>query len=109
MAVAALRSAGHEGKAYPLTGPEALSVTDQVAIIGQVLGRGVPFIEQSEAEARADMLDRGMPAQVVESLLAGQRAGLRVEPVVHGTVAQVTGRPASTYRDWVAAHARGFR
>jgi (4-alkanoyl-5-oxo-2,5-dihydrofuran-3-yl)methyl phosphate reductase len=93
VAVAALTEPGHQGKAYPLTGPEALSVAGQVAVIGEVLGREVIFIEQTEAEASADMLSRGMPAQVVESLLAGQRAGLRVAPVVHDTVERVTGGP----------------
>jgi uncharacterized protein YbjT (DUF2867 family) len=109
VAVAALTEPGHQGKAYPLTGPEALSVAGQVAVIGEVLGREVAFIEQTEAEASADMLSRGMPAQVVESLLAGQRAGLRVAPVVHDTVERVTGRPARRYRDWVTDHAGEFR
>jgi uncharacterized protein YbjT (DUF2867 family) len=109
VAVAVLTSPGHEGKVYPLTGPAALSVAGQVAVIGRVLGREVAFVEQSENEARADLLSRGMPAQVVESLLTGQRAGLAAEPVVYDTVEQVTGRPARTYRDWVTANARAFR
>jgi uncharacterized protein YbjT (DUF2867 family) len=103
VAVSALRSSGHEGKTYPLTGPEPLSITDQVRIIGESLGREIGFAEQSEDEARASMLQR-MPAQVVDALLASQRTAVDAEPPVLGTVAHVTGRPARSFRDWVTEH-----
>lgn len=54
------------------------------------------------------MLRRGMPPQVVESLLASQRSALEDEPLVYDTVERITGRPAFSYRDWTNAHLAAF-
>lgn len=108
VAVAALTSTSHAGQAYPLTGPEALSVIDQVSAISDVLGRDIAFAEQPEQDARQEMLQRGMPAPVVESLLASQRAALSDEPRVFPTVEEVSGRAPFTYRDWVTYNLPAF-
>jgi uncharacterized protein YbjT (DUF2867 family) len=103
VAVTALRSPEHDGKIYPLTGPDPLSITDQIRIIGEALGREIGFAEQSEDEARTSMLER-MPPHIADALLASQRAAADAEPPVLDTVAQVTGRPARSFRDWVTDH-----
>jgi uncharacterized protein YbjT (DUF2867 family) len=41
VAVLALTTDGHEGKAYPVTGPETLSVGEQVAILSDILGKQI--------------------------------------------------------------------
>jgi uncharacterized protein YbjT (DUF2867 family) len=38
VAAAALTSTGHEGKAYDLTGPEALGAAEVLAILSEALG-----------------------------------------------------------------------
>jgi (4-alkanoyl-5-oxo-2,5-dihydrofuran-3-yl)methyl phosphate reductase len=40
-AVAVLTQPGHEGRAYDITGPEAISAADQVRVIGEELGRAL--------------------------------------------------------------------
>ena len=108
VAVAELRSPDRANRVHRLTGPRVLGLTDQVAIIGEVLGREITYVEQSEDEARAELLARGVPAAVAASILAGQRGALTQEQRVYDTVRQVTGRPATPYRDWVTANRKAF-
>jgi uncharacterized protein YbjT (DUF2867 family) len=108
VAVAELRSQDQASRAHRLTGPQVLGLTGQIAIIGEVLGREIAFAEQTEAEARAEMAGRGMPPAVADAILAGQRGALDDEPRVYDTVREVTGRPATPFRDWVTANQAAF-
>jgi (4-alkanoyl-5-oxo-2,5-dihydrofuran-3-yl)methyl phosphate reductase len=104
-----LDEAGHAGRAYTLTGPEALSAVQQTEILGEVLRRPLRFVELTAAEARRRLLTR-YPAPLAEALVASAargRAGAkaRVDP----TVPELLGRPAGGYREWVREHAAAFR
>jgi len=52
VAVAALTKPGHEGKAYDLTGPEALTMAEQVKAISHAIGKPLAFVDVPEAAAR---------------------------------------------------------
>jgi len=106
VAVRALLEAGHDGAGYVLTGPESLSQLEQVATIGDVIGRSLRFEEMSPEEARRELL---APAPVVDMLLNAWAAALGQPALVTSTVAEITGRPAGTFRDWVTDHAEEFR
>lgn len=68
VAAAVLVELGHEGKAYELTGGEALS-NDQVAeILSRQLGNTIRYIDVPESAARDSMLQGGMPAWLVDLL-----------------------------------------
>jgi uncharacterized protein YbjT (DUF2867 family) len=107
VAATALLQPGHQGASYLLTGPEALTVAQQVKVIGSVLGRPIRFEELPPAAARQAML-RFVPAEVVDALFefAAATVGRPVE--VLPTVQQVTGRPARTFAQWVTRHAAAF-
>lgn len=106
VAVAALLGEGHAGRDYVLSGPESLSQAERVKLIAEVLGRDIRFEEQTPDEYRQAMADR--PPQIVEAFLAmlASRSGQAAE--VLPTVAEVTGRPAFTYRQWVEHHRDDF-
>ena len=106
VAVRALLEAGHDGAGYVLTGPESLSQLEQVATIGDVLDRSLRFEEMSPEEARRELL---APAPVVDMLLNAWAAALGQPALVTSTVAEISGRPARTFRDWVTDHAEEFR
>ena len=108
VAVEALTTGGHDGQRHPLTGPAALTQAEQVATIGEVLDRPVRFVEIDRAQARRDLVAAGMPEQFAGDVLAGQAALLDHPEPVLGTVAELTGRPAHSYREWVVAHAAEF-
>ncbi|GAA3517138.1 NAD(P)H-binding protein [Actinocatenispora rupis] len=106
--VHALTEDGHAGTAYPLSGPEWLSQADQVRIIGEVLGRPVRY-EQVSVEEALEVMARNIDARYARGALEIQKKLLDQPPVVLPTVEKVTGRPARTFAEWVAANADAFR
>lgn len=111
VAVAALLDPNqHSGAAYELSGPEALTQLDRVAIIASVIGREVRFEEQSPADARAEMLaNPWMSEQLADSLLDLLAASQHVrDGIVLPGVAEVLGRPPRAFAEWVADHRDAF-
>ena len=110
VAVRALTEGGHEGQGYPMTGPEAMDAAGYAAVLAEVLGRPVAFVDVPAEAARQQMVAGGMPegyADALLDLLAATRAG-RVDGVEPG-VEQVLGRPATAFRDWARRNAPAFR
>jgi uncharacterized protein YbjT (DUF2867 family) len=110
VAVRALTSPGHEGKSYPLTGGEALSMVEQVAILSAAVGKPVLFVPISDDAAREGMLKAGLPPAVVEALVeisGSPRTGRASEPLP--TVEEVLGRKPLTWAEWARENAAAFR
>jgi uncharacterized protein YbjT (DUF2867 family) len=105
VAARALTEEGHAGGDYVLTGPESLSQAEQVSVIGDAIGRRLRFEELSPDEFRRAMADYGPAADM---LLAAWRAALGLPAFVTSTVADITGSPARTFRQWAADHADAF-
>jgi hypothetical protein len=77
-----------------------------VATIGDVIGRSLRFEEISPERARREL---SAPASVVNMLLAAWAGAIGQPAFVTSTVAEITGRPARTFRHWVTDHAVEFR
>lgn len=102
-----LAGSGHAGRTYTLTGPEAISYGDATAILGDVLGRDLEYVPESEDEAWRRLRDTGMPTWRVAALLsiaAYQRAGGPTERTTE-TVERLSGGPATTFRQFAEDHA----
>jgi uncharacterized protein YbjT (DUF2867 family) len=108
VAVRALTEDGHDGAVHHLTGPEQITQIDQVAAIGDAVGRTVRFQDIPPETARAEFF-AGMPASIVDSILRGQAALVDNPEAVTSTVRDVTGTPARTFGRWAADHAGDFR
>ncbi|MEU9477451.1 NAD(P)H-binding protein [Streptomyces sp. NPDC048191] len=110
VAVRALVDAGHAGRMYTLTGPEAISVPGQAAVLAGVLGRPVPARDLSPDETREFLRTAwGFDEDRAEGILAGVafvRAGGNA--VVTDDVPEVLGRPARSFRDWAEDHKEAF-
>jgi uncharacterized protein YbjT (DUF2867 family) len=102
VAVRALLEDGHDGAEPVLTGPQSLSQREQVVTIGEVIGRPLRFEEISPEEARREL---PFPAPAMNMLLNAWAAAIGHPALVTSTVAEITGRPARTFRDWVTDHA----
>jgi uncharacterized protein YbjT (DUF2867 family) len=118
VAVAALLGDGHAGRAYDLTGPETLSVRDQVKAIGAALGEDVHLEEVSREEALARLTAQGGWAAENAPFLLGYEGFSpdteipelsAEEPAPLPTVELLTGRPARSFARWAADHAADFR
>jgi uncharacterized protein YbjT (DUF2867 family) len=118
VAAVALLDDGHAGRAYDLTGPETLTVREQVAAIAAALGEEVRLEEVSPEEA-LELLTRqgGWAAENAPFLLGYEGFSPDTEIPDYGpeelaplpTVEQVTGRPARSFARWAADHAADFR
>jgi uncharacterized protein YbjT (DUF2867 family) len=107
-AVRVLSEDGHAGKEYVLTGPQSLTQYEQIATIGNVIGRELRIEEVSPDEARRVWLT-DMPPSVITKLLDAWAAAIGQPAFVTSTVQEVTGRQARTFLDWVTANASEFR
>jgi uncharacterized protein YbjT (DUF2867 family) len=108
VAVRALCERGHDRAEYVLTGPQSLSQFEQISTIGEVMGCAPRIEEMSPEDTRAAGLP-SMPAFVVEMLLGAWGAAIGQPALVTSKVAEITGAPARTFRDWATDHAAAFR
>ncbi|MBC7131989.1 MAG: SDR family oxidoreductase [Roseovarius sp.] len=109
VAAEALTGPGHAGKAYGLTGPEALGGAEIAEILSDVTGRPVRCVPLAAQDAKAAMMANGMAEEVAAAMVElasiapkGYLAGIET------TVSDVLGRPARRFRDFVAEHRDAF-
>ncbi len=107
VAVRALSEHCHTGAEYVLTGPESLSQFEQLSTICRVAGRSLRVEEITADEARRQWVTF-MPASVVNMLLDAWAAAAGQPAHVTSTVAEITGVPARTFRDWAVDHVAEF-
>ena len=107
VAAAALTEAGHDGRSYRLSGPEALHPEEQVAILGEALRRPLSFEAQPDDEAHEEMSAQ-MPEEYVAAFFAFFRERTVDETTVRPTVQEVLDRPAGTFAAWAHANREGF-
>ena len=107
VAAAAMRG-GYAGRVLDVTGPEALTFPEALAIIGGETGRSIAY-DGSAAGYRAQAARGGRPEEEVEGEVAAfTRLTDHGDVVLTGTVEEVLGRPAVPFADYVrAAAARG--
>jgi uncharacterized protein YbjT (DUF2867 family) len=106
VAVSTLLETRHNSADYVLTGPQSLSQREQVEIIGDVIGRSLRFEEISPEAARQEL---GFPLPAVNMLLNAWAAAIGQPALVTSTVADITGNPARSFRDWVIDHVDEFK
>lgn len=110
VAVKALTTPGHEGKIYELTGPEFLSYAEMMQKMAAAIGKPLKYVDVPEATAREGMLATGLPPAQADSLMsyfAGVKAGKIYPPTP--TVADVLGRPARTFDEWLHDNAAALK
>ncbi|QIS02373.1 NAD(P)H-binding protein [Nocardia brasiliensis] len=106
VAAAVLLSDGHTGRTYELTGPQALTRAERVQQIGTALGRRLTVRKVPREEA-IQIFARSMgdgAEWYVDT--TGSMVGWQPEPT--GTVAELTGSPATTFASWAAANTAAF-
>jgi uncharacterized protein YbjT (DUF2867 family) len=92
---------GHAGKAYDVTGPQALSTAECCDLLGAHLGRPVRYVPVDDETARSAMLGAGLQRWMADALVELYQDYRRSGPdgyaaQVHDTVQAVTGQPSRT-------------
>jgi len=104
--LALLAPAAHAGKIYALTGAEIVTLRDEIAILGRVLGRELICNAISPDAAAAAARAAGRPEAIVQALhylWTSQAAGQAA--IRTSTFAEVTGHPPETFETWAQAFA----
>jgi len=105
--VRALTEDSHDRRDYVLTGPQSLMQYEQIATIGQVIGRALTIEDISRDEARRAW-SAVMPVAVADMLMDAWAAALGQPAYVTSTVQQITGRPARTFVEWTRDNVSAF-
>lgn len=93
VAVKALSEPNHEGKAYTLTGPEALTYDKLANELSKVLGRSISHISLSPSDLKNGMLAEGMPEEIADRMLDLERYYREDQASrITNDIKQVTGR-----------------
>ena len=120
VAAAVITSAGHEGRSYDVTGPEALTLVETAERLSAAVGRRITYQAQTPQEARATRLTsrletfeterkiltgRGLDEYEVEvfvthflQIAAGDLAR------VSDAVPKLTGHPAQSLAEYLQQH-----
>ena len=106
-AVVALTQDGHQGKTYPLTGPQALTRIEQLNCIGTAIGKQLR-LQEIPADVFQKEMEKYMPPPVIKMLLDYWSDTVTVPDVVLPTVEQLTSHKARTLVQWAKDHASDF-
>jgi uncharacterized protein YbjT (DUF2867 family) len=100
----------HDGRAYTLTGPAAISFHDVARALGKALGRAVRYVDIPPAAAKGGMLRRGVPEWLADALIEYAEAhGAGYSDYTTDDVERLTGHPATSYEQFARDFAPRFR
>ena len=87
------------GRKVALTGPQALTNTELVGVIGDVLDRSLRYQEVPPDLVRRRFIDIGFPAEFADAYMALLETTVSTPALVTNEVEKILGRPARTFGD----------
>lgn len=110
IAARVLTGSGHEGKTYPLTGPEALTMTQVAEKLSAATGKTIRYVNVPPEAARQAQLAAGMPPYLADALFelfAERRNGK--EAKVWPDAQALLGRRPTSFDEFARRNAAVFR
>ncbi len=92
------------GRKVALTGPQAFTNTELVAVIGDVLSRPLRYQEVPPDLVRQRFIGLGFSPEFADAYIAFLQATVDKPALVTHEVEKILGRPAETFADAVSAH-----
>ena len=92
------------GQRIPLTGPQAFTNSELVETIGTVLGRPLRYLEVPADVVRQRFIGLGLGAEFADAYTAMLADALDKPALVTREVEKITGRPATSFAQWVSDH-----
>lgn len=68
VAYATAVTGGHASKAYDMTGPQALTMTEICEVLSSVVGRRIRYVDIDPQEKRKRLIDAGIPSRFADDL-----------------------------------------
>ena len=90
------------GQRIPLTGPQSLTNSELVSVIGEVLDRPLQYLEVPVDAVRQRFIGIGFTADFADAYLAMLAETLDKPALVTHDVEKILGRPALTFADFVS-------
>jgi uncharacterized protein YbjT (DUF2867 family) len=110
VAAKVLTDKGHDGKVYTLTGPAVISLDDVAQSLSEVLGKEVQYVNVPLEPTKAAMLHRGVPEWLADALNEYAQAHSEgYSAFTTDDVEQLTGHPATSYREFARDFEQAFR
>lgn len=110
VAVALLTGDEPTGAIYSLTGPEAFSNAEAAAVLSEVVGREIRYVDLPGDAYKAGLLEAGLEEWLAEDLVTLDELFVRgAGAAVTDDVERLAGRPARTFAEFVADSADTFR
>jgi uncharacterized protein YbjT (DUF2867 family) len=109
VAALVLSTGGHDGRAYELTGPEAVTFDEVAAGISAAVGRQIRFVPVPDGDAVAQLVASGAPEWFATNVVR-QFGLLRQgsQDQLLDTVRALTGREPRTLGEFIRDHAAAF-
>lgn len=99
-----------EGVAFNVTGPRVITISQQVRMLGEVLGQQLPCVQVTEEQAVADMLACGRVGSeaVARRLVAYMHKTVDEPPACTADFERAMGRGPRDFFHWVQDHLADF-
>ncbi|MCG7593412.1 SDR family oxidoreductase [Mycobacterium sp. PSTR-4-N] len=107
VALHALTTSQLDEQKVVLTGPESLTMREQVGLIGRAISQSIDITVLPEPQARA-LYGRVLPPRYLDLLMAQWAFEVTEPAVVTQAVPSITGRPAITFGEWAVSHRDAF-
>ncbi len=109
VAATVLTGDGHQGKIYPLTGPESLSMTEVAGALSSALGKEVRYVNVASDQVKAAILGMGAPEFVADALLElYMMISQGMADMVVGTFQEITGHDPRGFGEFAHDFASSF-
>ena len=110
IAALVLTNPGHEGKIYPLTGPEALTMTEVAERLSAATGKTIKYINVPPEDVKKAQVAAGVPPYIADALaelFAERRKGK--ESQVWPIAQTLLGRRPTSFAEFAVRNATIFR
>jgi uncharacterized protein YbjT (DUF2867 family) len=108
VAAAVLADPALGGRAYTLTGPEAITFAEQIDILSQVTGQDIAIRSVTREEWKAEMAEH-VSEPIADALLDWFQSNDGVPVEITTDVERMVGHPGRTFVAWAEEHAAAFR
>ena len=108
-AVAVLTTDAFDGQTFDITGPEAISMREAAALLSEISGREISYVQESAEEAYASRAHYGAPEWEVEGWVSSYQAIANGEmEAMSNAVETLTFHQARTVREFLTANPESY-
>jgi len=105
-----LAEGGHEGRAYDLSGPEALTYHQMANTLSAILGRKISYVNVTDTDFKNSMTGSGAPEWLADAMIELQHYTIDGQALdVLGSVHQITGHKATSFDQFARDHVLAFK